>query len=128
MTIQLSAVYVSIGIAAEVTLLWNANDEADLAGYSVYQSADSSGPPYDLIDDIALNELADPDNPEAIVTQLEDGKQYYFVVTAFDALTNESEISNEICVKVDGGVIIDCPTESSPNIDSNGGGGGGGSG
>jgi hypothetical protein len=126
MALQLSPVHVSICTAAEVTLLWNANDEADLDGYSIYQSTDSSGPPYDWIDDMFLDELADPDKPEALVTQLEDGKKYYFVVTAFDKSSNESGISNQICVKVDGPSISDCPASSSSDSDSNGGGGGGG--
>jgi fibronectin type 3 domain-containing protein len=140
MAIQLSAVYVSIGTAAEVTLLWNANDEADLDGYSIYQSTDSSGSPYDWIDDMFLDELADPDKPEAVVTQLEDGKKYYFVVTAFDKSSNESSVSNEICVKIEGSYAVDCsiedspeppedspePPEDSPKSDSGDGGGGGG--
>lgn len=125
-TIQSSPLFPAIGFAAEVTLLWNANDEADLAGYTVYQSTGSSGPPYEWIEDLYLNELSDPDNPEAIVTQLEDGEKYYFVIAAFDESSNESAVSNEICVKVDGASILDCPTKSSSNNDSNGGGGGGG--
>jgi hypothetical protein len=77
MTIQLSSVFMPIGIAAEVTLIWDAYDEADLAGYAVYQSTDSSGPLYDLVDKLFLDELSDPDKPEALVTQLEDGKNIF---------------------------------------------------
>lgn len=108
MTIQLFSVFIPIGIAAEVTLLWDANGEADLAGYSLYQSTDSSGPPYELVEKLFLDEVSDPDKPEALVTQLEDGKKYFFVVTAFDESNNESSISNNICVKVNGANITDC--------------------
>jgi hypothetical protein len=108
MTIQLFSVFIPIGIAAEITLLWDANDEADLAGYAVYQRTDSPEPPYDLVDKLFLDELFDPDKPETLVTQLEDGKKYYFTVTAFDESNNESSISNKICVKVKGANITDC--------------------
>ena len=118
--------FISIGIAAEIIFAWNANDEADLEGYSLYQSTDSSGPPYDLIDDIYLDELADPDNPEVTVTQLEDGKKYYFVVTAFDKANNESNYSDVICAKVESDSIVGCASKSSLVSDSNNGGGGGG--
>jgi hypothetical protein len=116
--------FISIGIAAEVVLAWDANDEADLDGYTLYRSTDSSGPPYDLIDDIYLDELADPDNPEVTVTQLEDGEKYYFVLTAFDKANNESNISDEICAKVEGTSIVDCASSSSLVSDSKIGGGG----
>lgn len=113
---------ISNSVAAEVILLWDANDEGDLAGYAVYQSSDTPGPPYDLIDDISLAELSNPDNPEVIVTQLEDGKKYHFVVTAYDKANNESNLSNEICLKIEGSSIADCASATS----SGGGGGGGG--
>jgi outer membrane protein OmpA-like peptidoglycan-associated protein len=106
--ILLSHNFISVGNAAEATLLWDANDEEDLAGYAVYQSIDSAGPPYDLINDIALDELVDPKNPEVIVTQLEDEKKYHFVVTAIDKTNNESQFSNEICLQVVGSSIEDC--------------------
>ena len=106
-------------IAAEVSLLWDANNEADLAGYTLYQSTGFSGPPYDLIEDISLDELADPDNPEVIVTQLESGEKYYFVVAAYDKSNNESSFSNKICIQIEGSSIRDCL----PAISSGGGGG-----
>jgi hypothetical protein len=105
----LSHNYISIGIAAEITLLWDANDEDDLAGYAVYQSTDSPGPPYDLVDKLLLDELSDQDKPEALVTQLEDGKKYFFFVKAFDKSNNKSSFSNRICVEVEGANITDCP-------------------
>lgn len=108
----------------EVTFAWDANTEPDLGGYTLYKSTDSSGPPYDLIDDIFLDELADPDNPEITVTQLEDGVKYYFVLRAFDEANNESNFSDEICIRVEGASIVDCISKSSYVSDSKSDGGG----
>ena len=66
----------------------------------------------------------DPDNPEVTVTQLEDGKKYYFVLAGFDKANNESNFSNEICAEVEGASIVDCASSSSLVSDSKNGGGG----
>jgi hypothetical protein len=114
----------STSIAAEITFAWNPNSESDLDGYSVYQSIGSKGPPYELIGELYLDELADPDNPEVTLTQLQEDVNYYFVVTAYDKAGNESQFSNEICLKIEDSSIIDC----APAIASGGGGGGSNSG
>jgi len=90
----------------------------------VYQSIGSKGPPYDLIDDLKLDELADPDNPEFTLTQLQEGINYHFVLTAYDEAGNESQFSNEICLKIEDSFITDC----APAIASGGGAGGSGGG
>ena len=115
--------FISPSIAAEVTFAWNPNSESDLDGYAVYQSIGSKGPPYELIDELYLDELANPDNPEVTLTQLQEDVNYYLVVTAYDKAGNESQYSNEICLKIEDSSIIDC----APAIASGGGGGGGGS-
>ena len=112
-------------IAAEVTIVWNPNFESDLDGYSVYQRAGAKGPPYEWVDDIFLDELADPDHPEIILTQLKEDINYYMVVTAYDKAGNESGFSNEICFKIENSSILDCTTKSISGSDSNGGGGSG---
>ncbi len=109
----------STSIAAEVTFAWNPNFEPDLDGYAVYQSTGSSGAPYELIDELYLDELANPDNPEVTLTRLQEDVNYYFVLTAYDKAGNESQYSNEICLKIEDSSIIDC----APAIDSGGGGG-----
>jgi hypothetical protein len=116
--------FLSISIAAEVTIIWNANSEYDLDGYSVYQGTGSKGPPYQWIDDLSLDELADPDNPEIMLTQLVEDISYYVVVTAFDKAGNESNFSKALCVKIENSSIIDC----APAGISGGGGGGSGGG
>jgi hypothetical protein len=48
--------------AYDVVLAWDPNAESDLAGYKIYSSEGSPGPPYDLIDTYSLDDI-DPDNP-----------------------------------------------------------------
>jgi PKD repeat protein len=75
-----------------ITLQWDANSEEDLAGYKVYYKIGSYGPPYDGTDAeqgaspirVALEDLADPDNPEFRLTGLDPGQIYFFAVTAYD--------------------------------------------
>jgi hypothetical protein len=68
--------------AADVTLAWDSNNEADLEGYGVYFQKDTPGPPYDLFGNITLQELADPDNPTFTLTGLEKGSRYYFTLSS----------------------------------------------
>jgi hypothetical protein len=112
--------FISTSIAAEVTITWNANTESDLDGYSVYRSTGSPRLPYELIADLSLDDLSDPDNPEITLTSLVEFWKYYFIVTAYDTSGNESGFSNELCVEVSAGSILDCSSVSSPD-------GGGGS-
>jgi fibronectin type 3 domain-containing protein len=100
--------FISTSSAEEVTIAWDANTEADLDEYLVYCSSASSGPPYELVGKLYLDELADPDNPDITLTDLDAGKEYYIVVTACDRAGNESNYSREICVKIMDGSIIDC--------------------
>lgn len=75
--------------AAGFTVAWNANAEADLAGYNVYYWR--SG--------LAQWEKADAGNQTSFNLEqpLENiGKQYYFRVTAYDTSGNESDASAEV--------------------------------
>jgi len=100
--------------AYDVVLAWDPNGEADLAGYKIYGSEDSPGPPYDLIDIYSLDDI-DPDNPACQISDLDDSSEYYFVVSAYDVEGLESAYSNEVCVA--GGIACASDTGS-------GGGGG----
>lgn len=106
---------------AEVTLMWDANTEPDLAGYKVYYDEDS-GVPYsgsgspirvwlnghkpsdpEYADDLELDDNA---NPEFTVTGLDGTKDQYFAVTAYDnelPTALESDYSNEVTALPDGG-------------------------
>jgi len=90
--------------AAQVTLAWDANSEADLAGYKVYYNHSSEGPPYegtgaaegDSPINVPLASLTDPDNPEFTLHGVSDTEPCYIVVTAYDVDGNESGYSNQV--------------------------------
>ena len=83
--------YLPVGYAANVTLQWDRNTEGDLIGYKVYYKQGASGAPYNGTDaaqgpspiTVREEDLADLNNPELTLTQLDDAC-HIFVVTAFD--------------------------------------------
>lgn len=76
-------------VALDVTLIWGANSESDLAGYRVYLREEDESFDYDQ---------PEWEGPETnyTVQDLDDDTHYYFVVRAFDGSGNESGDSNEI--------------------------------
>jgi len=78
-------------LAAEedVTLAWNRNEEADIAGYKVYYGMRSGQ--YDFAVEAFLD-------TSFTFTEL-DSARYYFAVTALDTAGNESGFSEEISWK-----------------------------
>ena len=101
----------SSSYAADITLKWAANTEPDLAGYKIYYKNGFSGAPYDGVDidqgpspiSLTINDpydpyYVDPDNPEFLLTGLDDNEDYFLVVTAYDNEEpyNESGFSNEV--------------------------------
>ncbi len=74
----------------KVTLDWDDNTEADLAGYNVYRS-EVSGGPYTKVATVATVTLSKHND-----TGLTNGTTYYYVVTAFDDSGNESGYSAEV--------------------------------
>ena len=80
--------------AAEVTLTWDSNSEADLAGYKVYSGTTSGEYGTPVI--VPLAALLPSSNPVYIVTGLDPSKVWYFVVTAYDTEGMESDYSNEV--------------------------------
>ncbi len=89
----LAMILASFGAAysADVILAWNPNTEPELAGYKLYYGnatrAYSSGVNADI---------ADLNNPSTTFSGIEEGKTYYFAVTAYDSYGNESDYSNEV--------------------------------
>jgi hypothetical protein len=83
--------------AAGVSLTWNANGEADLAGYNVYQrilpSIDYGSPIYSGLP-------TNPASPQTTITNLPDNTSYGFIATAFDSAGNESSPSIEALVTI----------------------------
>ena len=124
--------------AADVTLGWDANTEADLAGYYVYYKTGSFGPPYNGTGAVEGNSpiqapianLVDPENPDYTIHGLSDTQTTYFVLTAYDTGGNESGFSNEVSYDppkpgdTDNDGLPDeeeqGPSGTNPNYDGNG--------
>ena len=117
--------------AKTVTLGWDSNDEPDLEGYVIYRNTNSPGPPYSYSDTVPEGELADPLYPMAKLTGLQEGKEYYIALTAYNTEGVESSFSNDICVQVINDAVELCGASVSPpaaTSSSGGGSSGGGSG
>lgn len=107
-----------------VVLTWQANAEADLAGYRIYYSEGSSGPPYAGI-------AAPPGQPSPMavgtdttvqVLGLDSGQTWYFALSTYDILGNESSYSEEVELApgppvVEGGLERNLPI--SPRLEQN---------
>ena len=76
-------------IAGDVSFMWDANTEPDLAGYRLFVHDESGS--YDY-----TNPAIECTTVGASVTNLPDGHTYYFVLRAFDTEGFESGNSNEL--------------------------------
>jgi hypothetical protein len=130
MLIALCAMPLSVANAKTVTLGWDSNDEPDLEGYVIYRNANSPGPPYSYSDTLPEDDLVDPLHPKAKLTGLQEGKEYYIALTAYNTEGVESSYSNDICVQLVDNAVELCSASSSPaaKTGSSGGSGGGGGG
>jgi hypothetical protein len=89
----------------DITLAWEPNVETDLSGYKVYYKTGSPGPPYngwgalqgDSPIEIEAYQVLVGSECEFTISNLDETRVYYFVVTAFDAELNESDYSSEVC-------------------------------
>ena len=106
----------------DLVLAWDPNMESDLQGYGIYFK-DATESAYSLYGYVSIQELADPNSPRFIVSDLEPGNMYYFVGTAYDWYGLESTFSNTLCVEV-GDTVSPCPSAAEGS--SGGGGGSGG--
>jgi hypothetical protein len=125
----LCALPLPVADAAEVTLGWDSNPEPDLEGYVVYRNVGSPGPPYDYSDTLPEDDLADPLHPKATLTGLQENKEYYIALTAYNSDGDESGFSNNVCVEVINGAIQACSASVTPiasTVSSSGGGNGSG--
>ena len=78
--------------AADVTLTWDPNTEADLAGYRLYQKQDSAVPPFTWVQEI-------PKGTETTtVLNLDGTHSYSFAVTAYNTAGMESAYSNVVTI------------------------------
>ena len=71
-----------------VTIYWNANWEADLAGYAIYFNDTEDGL-YEWMADVSADQTYYED------TDVTNGETWYYAVLAFDNHDNESDLSYE---------------------------------
>jgi hypothetical protein len=124
----LCALPLPVADAAQVTLGWDSNTEPDLEGYVIYRNVGSPGPPYDYSDTLPEDDLADPLHPKATLTGLQEGREYYVALTAYNTDGVESSFSNDVCVEVVNGAAATCTASyasSASTVSTSGGGNGG---
>jgi len=73
--------------SAQVTLIWDPNTEPDTAGYRIY---------YGLLSDQYSISIDAGNQTSYTLSNLGDGKTYYFAATAYDQYGDESDFSNEV--------------------------------
>ena len=86
MTLMLFA---GTAMAGDVSFMWDANTEPDLAGYRLFMHAEGANYDYN-------NPVIECTSVGASVTGLAQGETYYFVLRAFDTEDLESGNSNEL--------------------------------
>lgn len=90
-------VFLFTSIASSAVLTWQPNTDEDLQGYLVYYGKESGN--YTTPIDVG-------NVTEYIFENLDEGKTYYFIITAYDRWGNESEATPEVtytcaCTSVD---------------------------
>jgi hypothetical protein len=91
LTVGLVLLSVSSATAAQVALAWDPNREEDLAGYRVYWGTESRVYPHSA--DVG-------DQTDHTVSNLAEGRVYFFSVTAYDVNQHESDYSTELVYAV----------------------------
>ena len=69
----LFAMPVSASKPVEFEIVWDASTEPFLEGYEIYFKNGDSGSSYQLIGEVYVDELEDPDEPEIAITNLYNG-------------------------------------------------------
>jgi hypothetical protein len=85
-------------LLSQITVKWDSNSETDLAGYILYIGEQAGN--YTGFVDVGRS-------TEKTWNSLEQGKTYYFAVTAYDYSGNESGYSEEIKWTIAGSPLVD---------------------
>jgi len=97
--------------AANFLFFWSASTNPLVNAYGIYQRIGDSS--YVKIDEISVEDLDNPAAPSYLVTGLADGNTYWFAATSITSSGNESNLSNQTCITVNG-QIIEC-TDNNEN-------------
>jgi hypothetical protein len=94
LNLRVSSVLLGLVVLNQAVIVqWLPNSEPDLAGYKVYYGEASLS--YSKIVQAGLS-------TECTISDLEDGHEYYFAVTAYDTAGNESPLSEEVSIFIPG--------------------------
>ena len=89
--------------AADFLFTWKASSDESITGYRVYQRTGDSQ--YEMIDEVQVEDLDNPDRPSYLVIGLGDGSSYWFAATSVSASSTESDFYNQTCITVNGQVV-----------------------
>jgi fibronectin type 3 domain-containing protein len=89
--------------AADFLFTWKASSDESITAYRVYQRTGDS--PYEMIDEVQVEDLDNPTAPSYRVVGLVDGNTYWFAATSISASSTESDFSNQTCITVNGQVV-----------------------
>jgi hypothetical protein len=91
--------------AANFLFFWSASTDPSVTAYGIYQRTGDSS--YVMIDEVSVQDVANPASPSYLVTGLTDGNTYWFAVTSITSSGTESSLSNQTCITVNG-QVVDC--------------------
>ncbi len=97
-------VVVNVNLLSQVTLTWDPNSEADLAGYKLHYGTSSGS--YDQVVNAGNQTFG-------TISNLTSGQTYYISVTSYDTSGNESTNSNEVIYAVP--MFSDSDGDSAPD-------------
>jgi len=93
--------------AVDFLYSWPPSSVVGLTGYGIYQSTD--GGSYQLIAQLPLGALPNPQQPSYLVTGLQDDTTYYFASAAL-ATTGDGPLSFQTCIAINTDIVA-CGTD-----------------